>query len=239
MGTDFLALAAIGGITQMGGTILLIMAFGHRGFVVGTAFSKTEAIQAALAMALLLDERLPLLAWAGIFAGVAGVLVLALAGRGIGIRHMALAMRQPAALCGLGAGSLFACAAIAIKLATAQLAGVDLIGSALVTLVVVMALQSCLHMGWIVARDRQTLRQVRHSWRTSSQVGLLSAIGSACWYTGFAAAPAALVRIVGQVEVIFTIAFAHFYLRESVRWHEIVGLLLVAMGVILALLSTA
>ncbi|UKK85596.1 DMT family transporter [Sphingopyxis sp. BSN-002] len=237
--TQFLGFSAAGAITQMAGTILLIMAFGHRGFVVGTAFSKTEAIQAALVTALFLDEHLPLLAWAGIVVGVAGVLILALAGQGITARQIGQALRQPAALCGLGAGSMFACAAIAIKLATAELKGVDTIGSALVTLVVVMAIQSVLHLAWIVARDRETLRGVWRSWRTSGQVGLLSALGSACWYTGFAAAPAALVRIVGQVEVIFTIAFAHFYLRDTVRWHEVLGLLLVAAGVILALIAAA
>lgn len=234
----FFGFSTIGAVTQMAGTILLIMAFGHRGFVVGTAFSKTEAIQAALVTALLLDEHLPPLAWAGILAGVAGVLILALAGQGVTARQIWHALRQPAALCGLGAGSMFAFAAIAIKLATAELAGVDTVGSALVTLVVVMAIQSGLHLAWIVARDRETLHAIRRSWRSSSQVGLLSALGSACWYTGFAAAPAALVRIVGQVEVIFTIAFAHFYLREPVRWHEAVGLLLVAVGVVLALLAT-
>ena len=111
-------------------------------------------------------------------------------------------------------------------------------GSALVTLVVVMAMQSALHLAWIIARDRDTLAAVGRTWRSSAQVGLLSALGSACWYTGFAAAPAALVRVVGQVEVVFTIAFAHFYLREPVRWHETLGLLLVVGGVILALLST-
>lgn len=234
---QFFGFSAIGAITQMAGTILLILAFGHRGFVVGTAFSKTEAIQVALVTALLLDDHLPLLAWIGICVGVAGVLTLALAGQGITLRDIGRALRQPAALCGLGAGSMFACAAIAVKLATEQLAGIDTIGSALVTLVVVMAIQSCLHLGWTIARDRETLKGVWRSWRTSSQVGLLSALGSACWYTGFAAAPAALVRIVGQVEVIFTIGFAHFYLRDTVRWHEVIGLLLVAAGVVLALLA--
>lgn len=237
-GGTFLALAAVGAMTQMAGTILLIMAFGHRGFVVGTAFSKTEAMQAALVTALLLDDHLPLLAWAGIVAGVAGVLILALAGRGITARQISGSLAQPAALCGLGAGSMFACAAIAIKLATAELPGLDLISSALVTLVVVMTIQSVVHLAWVIARDRDTLVSALRSWRTSSQVGLLSALGSACWYIGFAAAPAALVRIVGQVEVIFTVVFAHFYLREPVRWHEVSGLLLVAIGVVLALLAT-
>src|SRR3546814_11774481 len=89
---------------------------------------------------------------------------------------------------------MFALAAIAIKFATAKLAGVDTVGSALVSLVVVMTIQSVLHLAWIVARDRGTLRAVGRSWRNSAQVGLLSALGSACWYTGFAAAPAALLR---------------------------------------------
>ena len=235
LGLAFAGLSAVGAVTQMAGTILLITAFGHRGFVVGTAFSKTEAVQAALVTALFLGEHLPLLAWAGIVAGVAGVLILALAGRGLTLREIAGSLGQPAALFGLGAGSMFACAAVAIKLATAELQGVDTVGSALVTLVVVMAMQSALHLAWIIARDRETLAAVGRTWRSSAQVGLLSALGSACWYTGFAAAPAALVRV---VEVEFTIAFAHFYLREPVRWHETLGLLLVVGGVILALLST-
>jgi drug/metabolite transporter (DMT)-like permease len=69
----------------------------------------------------------------------------------------------------------------------------------------------------------------------SGQVGLLSALGSACWFTGFATAPVALVRIVGQVEVAFTMAFAHFYLGEKTAKSEVAGLLLVAIGVVLAL----
>jgi drug/metabolite transporter (DMT)-like permease len=225
----FLGFALVGAVTQMAGTILLILAFGHRGFVVGTAFSKTEAIQAALVTALFFGERLPLLAWAGIVAGVAGVLVLALSGRGITVRQILASLRQPAALHGLGAGSMFAFAAVAIKFATAELPGLD---------VVAMAMQSLLHLVWIVARDRDTLRAVVRTWRSSSQVGLLSALGSACWYTGFAAAPAALVRVVGQVEVVFTIGFAHFYLREPVRWQEAAGLFLVVIGVVLALIAT-
>ena len=234
----FLGLAAAGGIAQMAGTILLIMAFGHRGFVVGTAFSKTEAMQVALATAFLFDERLPLVAWIGIAAGVAGILTLALAGRGIKARQLWQALGQPAALYGLGAGSMFACTAITIKLATSELAGIGILGSALITLVAVMAIQSMIHLAWIIAFDRSILYSVLRSWRTSNQVGLLSALGSACWYTGFAIAPAALVRIVGQVEVIFTIVFAHFYLHEPVRWHEALGLLLVVIGVTLALFAT-
>jgi drug/metabolite transporter (DMT)-like permease len=62
-------------------------------------------------------------------------------------------------------------------------------------------------------------------------------MGSACWFTGFATAPVALVRIVGQIEVAFTMAFGHFYLGERMARSEAMGLMLVACGVVLALLG--
>ena len=232
------AYAAAAGLFQMAGTLLLIMSFGHRGYVAGTAFSKTEAIQAAVVAAILLGERLPALAWAGIALGVAGVLILALAGRGLSAIEIGKALRQPAALYGLGAGGLFALAGIMVRLATDELPAFDAVGAALVTLVIVMTIQTSIHLMWIVARDQPTLWAVHRSWRVSAQVGLLSALGSACWFTGFATAPVALVRIVGQVEVLFTLGFGRLYLREATRPHEIIGLLLIAGGVVLALAAT-
>lgn len=231
----FMMFAAAGGLAQILGTVLLILSFGYRGFVVGTAFSKTEALQAAAVAALVLGERLPLLAWAGIATGVAGVLVLALFGRSLSPREVMRAMGQPAALCGLGAGALFALTGLFVQRATVALAMPDPVAAALVTLAVVMSLQTLMHGGYVALREPATLLAAARSWRTSGQVGLLSALGSACWFTGFATAPVALVRVVGQVEVVFTIGFAHFFLRERTRWHEAVGLLLVGVGVILAL----
>ena len=75
------------------------------------------------------------------------------------------------------------------------------------------------------------------NWRNSGLVGLLAALGSACWFTGFATAPVALVRVVGQVEVFFTLGFAHLYLAERVRLREAGALILIAARVVLALES--
>ncbi|MFC7554116.1 hypothetical protein ACFQU7_20785 [Pseudoroseomonas wenyumeiae] len=57
-GWTFLLYAAIGGLTQIIGTNLLIMSFGPRGFAVGTAYSKTEAVQGAVLALVLLGERI-------------------------------------------------------------------------------------------------------------------------------------------------------------------------------------
>ena len=233
----FLLLAAAGGLAQVLGTNLLIMAFGYRNFVVGTAFSKTEAVQAAVFAWLALGERLSPLGWAAVGFSVAGVLALALGGRRMTAGEVLGALGQPAALCGIGAGALFALTGVLVKGATARLHMADPVAAALVTLAVVMILQSLMHGGYVLARERRTLGDIARTWRTSSQVGLLAALGSACWFTGFAMAPVALVRVVGQVEVVFTLGFSQFYLKEKIRPHEVAGLCLVVVGVVLALVG--
>jgi drug/metabolite transporter (DMT)-like permease len=236
-GAGFFAWCAGAGLAQILGTNLLIMAFGYRNFVVGTAFAKTEAVQAAIFAWLVLGERLTALVVAGMLASAAGVLVLALAGRQLKPRDVTGSLFQPAALCGLGAGALFAVTGVLVKRATQELAMTDLVAGAFATLVVVLVLQTVMLGSYVAWREPGTWRRVLTTWRTSGQVGLLAALGSACWFTGFATAPVALVRVVGQVEVLFTLAFAGFYLRERTRPHEIAGLLLVGFGVALALLG--
>ena len=54
-------------------------------------------------------------------------------------------------------------------------------------------------------------------------VGALSGCGSACWFTGFAIAEVALVRAVGQVEIVFTLLFSRFYLKEILRRADVAG----------------
>jgi drug/metabolite transporter (DMT)-like permease len=229
--------AAAAGLTQILGTALLIMAFGHRNFVVGTAFAKTEAVQAAVFAWAVLGERLSMSVVAGIVTSVAGVLTLALGGRSLKLRDLAGALGQPAALCGLGAGALFALTGVLVKRATIDLAMPDPVAGALVTLAVVLVLQTAMLGTFVAWHEPGTWGRVAATWRTSAQVGLLAALGSACWFTGFATAPVALVRVVGQVEVLFTLGFSRWYLRERTRPHEVAGLLLVAFGVALALMG--
>jgi aminopeptidase N len=75
------------------------------------------------------------------------------------------------------------------------------------------------------------------SWRSSAWVGALSACGSACWFSAFALAPVALVRALGQIEMVFTLLFSRFYLHEKLKRADIQGLVLVVAGVVLVLLG--
>ena len=231
----FLLFCLGGGLAQIIATNLLIMAFAHRNFVVGTAYSKTEAVQGAILSFLLMGERLHPLAWAGIGCGVMGVMLLSTGGKRMGPADFVKALGQPAALTGIASGFFFALTAVSIRRATQEVGGSDPILAALVVLAVTVTLQTLMQGGYLLVREPGEMRKVLTSWRVSGQVGLLSALGSACWFSGFATAPVALVRIVGQVEVAFTLGFGHFYLGERMRRSEAAGLLLVGGGVVLAL----
>ena len=236
LGVAFFELAAAGGLAQILGTNALIAAFGQRGFVVGTAFSKTEAMQAALFSLLIFGERLHPLVWLGIGLGLSGVVLLGFRER-FSAGEVLRTLRQKAALFGFAAGALFALTGVLVKQATGTIALTDKVAAALVTLLAVNTLQTLMHGSWVAAREPATLGAIVRSWRVSWLVGMLSSLGSACWFTGFAMAPVALVRVVGQVEVFFTLGFGHFYLREKIHTREAVALLLVGGGVVLALLG--
>lgn len=231
----FLLFCLAGGLAQIIATNLLILAFSHRNFVVGTAYSKTEAVQGAILSFLLMRETLSPLTWAGIGCGVMGVMLLSTGGKKMGPMDFLRALAQPAAITGIASGFFFALTAIGIRRATQEVGGDDRILAALIVLCVTVLLQTALLGGWMMLRERGEIGPVFASWRMSGQVGLLSALGSACWFTGFATAPVALVRIVGQIEVAFTMAFGHFYLRERMQRSEGIGLMLVVGGVMLAL----
>ena len=232
----FVVACAVAGLAQVLGTSLLIMAFGHRNFAVGTAYSKTDAVQAALMSWLLLHETLAPVAWFGIGVGVCGVMTLSLAGRGLDPGALLRATVQPAALCGLGAGTGFAVAGVGIKAASVSLAASDTILGALFALVVTNVLQTLMQGGYMAWREPAGFRDAFTSWRSSAWVGALSAGGSACWFTAFSLAPVALVRTLGQVEMMSTLLFSRFYLHETLKRADIAGLVLIVCGVMLVLL---
>jgi drug/metabolite transporter (DMT)-like permease len=227
-----------GGLCQILATNLLIMAFGYRNFAVGTAYSKTETVQSAVLALLLLNEQLFPLAWVGIGIGLSGVMTLSLAGRGLRPAALAKATVQPAALCGLGAGFLFAATAVLIKVANQALTGPSVFVRALCVLVVTNTLQTLMQGSYLAWREPQELRKAFTTWRSSCWAGTLSAAGSACWFTAFALTEVALVRSVGQVEIVFTLLFSRFYLKETLKPGDVAGLMLVVCGVLLIVLAS-
>ena len=76
---EFAVFAAIGGVTQILATALLVGLFSFRNFAVGTAYSKTETVQAAVIGLLILGESPSPGALAGIAISLAGVMAISMA----------------------------------------------------------------------------------------------------------------------------------------------------------------
>jgi len=238
LGPMFWLWCLAGGLAQIIATNLLIMAFGYRNFVVGTAYSKTEALQTAIFAWALLGEQLHWLAWAGIMLGLVGILILSFRGSGAGAGAMLRDLGSPVARAGIASGFFFGITAVLIKMATQEVDHADGSWRALIVLVVVLAMQSAMQGGYIMLREREQFAAMARQWRQCTATGFLAATGSACWFVAFVFAPVAMVRIVGQVETIFTLVFGHFYLREPIARHEVAGLLCIAAAIMLALAGT-
>lgn len=238
LGWRFLFAAAAGGLAQIIATILLLLSFGYRNFVAGTAYAKTEAIQMALFAWLVLGQVLRPIEWVGIALAAGGVMTLAVVGEAVNFRSFIRASRHPAALSGLGAGFCFAWTAIFIRVASDSLGASKPVLRALVTLIVMNVMQTLMQGGWMAALEQTELIKAVRAWRRAGWVGLLSAAGSACWFTGFTLAPVALVRTLGQVEIPLVLLFSHFLLHERIRRREVAGLLLVMGGAALVVVTS-
>ena len=221
-----------GGVAQILGTVCLIRAFDARDFAVGTVFAKTEVVQVALLSWVLLGEPLRWGGWLGAAVCMVGVALLATKGQ----RFTWAAIRQPAALYGLAAGGLFGLASIGIRGATKALDGGPIVMQAIVTLAVMNSMQTIVHGGYLVAREREQIRLAFVHWRSSAVVGVLSVCGSAGWALALALENAAKVRTLGQVELLFTFAVSRWWLKDHHARSELAASGLVALGVVTVVL---
>ena len=221
-----------GGVAQILGTVCLIRAFDARDFAVGTVFAKTEVVQVAFLSWVILGEPLRWGGWFGAAVCMVGVALLATKGQ----RLSCAAVRQPAALYGLAAGGLFGLASIGIRGATKALDGGPIVMRAIVTLAVMNTMQTIVHGGYLVIRERDQLRLTLVQWRSSAIVGVLSVCGSAGWALALALENAAKVRTLGQVELLFTFGVSRWWLKDRHTRGELVASGLVAFGVVTVVL---
>ena len=74
-------------------------------------------------------------------------------------------------------------------------------------------------------------------WKVGTFVGITSALGSIGWFTAFTLQKASLVKAVGQIEFIFTLAISILFIRERTSPVELCGMLLVVAGIVYLLVA--
>ena len=236
MGGAYWAWLTMGAVTQILATALLLLAMKERNFVIGVALAKTEVLQVALLATVLLLEVPGFWAMLAMVCATAGVVLLAMPQNPSQNPSQAFwspaAWQGKAALAGLASGACFALASVGYRGAALTQPGVSpwLIGAMGVVLAQLM--QSLLLGGWIALRDPGKLIQIARAWRISTVAGAMGAMASIGWFTAFAMRPAADVKTLGLIEVIFSYAVSRKMFDEKLSGKERLSLLLVCVGLV-------
>jgi drug/metabolite transporter (DMT)-like permease len=229
---SFALWAVIGGLAQIFATMMLVYLFSLRNFAIGTAYSKTEPVQAAIFGFVLLGEKLGPGSVAAIIVGVIGVMLISMAKLPLSWRNLLIALTGRTALIGIASGAVFGISAVAYRSAALSLAGPGPVMQAAVTLACVTTFQTLFMLVWMFWKDKAEIVEVLRTWRSSSLVGLAGVLGSAGWFTAMALQQVAYVRALGQIELVFTFMASYFLFHERVNRMELCGCLLILCGIL-------
>ena len=224
----------LGGLAQILATGLLIHLFSHRNFTVATAFTKTEPVQTALFGIVLLGDRLSLPVALAILVSLVGVILISIPADPAARRSFL----DRKALIGIASGGLFGLSAVAYRGASLSLIEGDVFLRAATTLAFVTAFQALAVLAFLQLREPGEAGRLLRSWRSAAWVGLVGMLGSLAWFTAFTLQNAAHVRALGQIEVIFMIGASILFFKERVTAREIIGVLLVSVGILGLVLYT-
>jgi drug/metabolite transporter (DMT)-like permease len=229
----FLAFGAIGGVTQIFATFLLVHLFSYRNFAVGNAFSKTETVQTALVGVVVLGDPISSGVALAICVSLTGVVALSFGKGQLDARSLIAGLKERTTIIGVFSGTMFGVSAVSYRAASLSLGGPDAITQAAFTLACVTVFQTLLMGFWLLKREPGQLAAVGKAWRIAGLVGLCGMIASACWFTAMTLENAAHVRALGQIELVFTFIASTLYFREKSNRVEIIGILFILSGILM------
>ncbi|RLQ87066.1 DMT family transporter [Notoacmeibacter ruber] len=237
----FLFWVFVAAISQIVAQALLVHLFSYRNFAVGTAYSRTEPAQAALFGILFLGESLGFGGAVAVILTVFGVMLISLARSSFSIGGLVTGLLTRTAGIGLASGLFFGIAAVAYRAAStslhASLPAPDYLIQASFTLLCAITIQTIVMMVWMALRERDEFLAVARAWKPAALVGLVGALTSFGWFAAMTLQQAALVKALGQVEMLFVFGSTVLIFREKIAKREILGCLFIVAGILVLLLS--
>lgn len=228
----FAVWVVVGAMTQIAATFLLIHLFSFRNFAVGTAYSRTEPVQAAIFGLVFLGEFAGAGGLIAIAITVIGVMLISVSQVSMNWRNLASSLVSRNALIGLASGTLFGIAAVAYRAASLSLGGPNFMMQAATTLFFTILLQTLVMLGWILWREPSELRRIATAWKPSLFTGFVGATASFGWFAAMTLQQAAIVKALAQIEMIFAFASSVFFFKERINARELSGCLLIVAGIV-------
>ena len=229
----FVAYATLASVAQICATALLVSVLGRRNFTVATSFAKTEAVQAAAFGTLFFASSLSTIGWLAVLLGFVGIFV-------VGMPSTGERWNVGNVLIGSLSGSAFALTSLWLREASLGISsglGLSLVESAALTLCVMVTLQTVLCLAWVLAREPDQLGRIASRPRLSTFIGATSAFGSVGWFTAMSHQSPALVKSLGQVEIVFTMIATSLVFGERTTRREYAGVLAIVASVPMLLLT--
>jgi drug/metabolite transporter (DMT)-like permease len=235
-GLAFAGWALLGAVTQIAATALLLRVMAERNFALGVAYSKTEILQVAIFGLVFLGDPLAPAVLIAVGCATLGVLLLSPVDRQRPLRSLIAGWTTRSALLGTACGACFGVSVVSIRGATLTLEGTGFMMAAACTLVFILAAQTLLLGGWMLARNARSVARVGQAWRSSLFAGLMGAAASVGWFTAFTLEPAAHVRTLGLIELVFSYAISRRLFNEKLSRLELAGMALLAAGLVIVTL---
>lgn len=234
---EFAVYVIVGGLAQILATALLVILFALRNFAVGTTYSKTETVQAAMFGMVLLGDQLSTPALIAIGISLVGIMLISVSGSKITLREILVGWTGKSALFGLLSGGLFGISAVSYRAAALSLGGEGAIMQAATALVYVLTFQTIVMTVYLVFAEKGQITTVIKNWKVAGWVGVTGMLGSVGWFTAMAMQNAAYVRAVGQIELVFTFLISYFYFKEKTNRNEAAGVALIVAGILVLVLG--
>lgn len=229
----FFVFCLAGSVSQIVATMLLVYLFSLRNFAVGTTYARTEAFLTAVVGALAFGAAISLQGWLAIAVSVAGVVMITVVRTGLDQSGglVSRLMNRSAAV-GLGSGLGFSLAVLFIREASLSLQMDSYAYPAALTLITLIVMQCVMLGSYLFATQRGQFAIMAQQWKVGVFVGGMSTAGSIGWFTAVTIQNAAYVKALGQIEFIFTLAISILFFKEKSSRGEIMGMLLVVLGIV-------
>ncbi|WP_116474801.1 DMT family transporter [Zobellella maritima] len=216
-------------VAQILATNLMVKLFQLKNFAIGVGLAKSEAILAAALGVVFFSAPLTALGWLGVLLGAVAVFLLSGVKKLRGLSWRTLAL-------GLGSGLAFALTSLWVREASLEL-GLPFPYGAAWVLLLVISLQTLLLTGWLWLKDRATLRALLARPRLTLLISGCSCLGSIGWFTAMSLETVAMVKTLGQVEVLFTLLISAFFFKEVLARNDQLGLALIVTAALCVMWS--
>lgn len=224
---DFIGFVTLAAGFQIAATSFMVLLFKQRNFAIGAGLAKSEAVVAGVLGTVFFGSTLSVFGWLGILLGAVAVFVLS-----NGTQKSKLSVKTLAI--GLLCGSCFALTSLFVREASLLL-NVPFPYSAAWVLLWVLCIQtSCLLM-YVSLKQPVVFSQLKKYTKATLATSVTSCLGSICWFSAMALQHVAYVKTLGQIEVLLTLVLAHFWLKNKVQPHEVIGLTLIACAAALVM----